>query len=158
MLSSYCFTAASLFALVAQASLDGNLNYASPSWRHSSLGIDVSKVERRSWKRGNVAYLPSELSFTHGIASGDPWPNSVIIWTRIAPSNESDASEVTVKGNSPLYNHETEPYIAADPHPICVEWKILRSKCSNSTENIVTSGKTYTTSDIDYTVKVCKSC
>lgn len=145
---------AALLAATATATFDGNLNYASPSRRHASLGIDVPLVERRSWKRGNVAYEPSELSFTHGVASGDTWPESVILWTRIAPSNESDESNVTVEGSVPLYDHETERYIKADPNPICVEWKVLKSKCSNVTDNVVTSGKAYTTSDIDFTVKV----
>lgn len=147
-------SAAALLVAGAAATFDGNLNYGSPSIRHDTLGIDVEHVDRRSWKRGNVAFSPSELSFTHGVASGDPWPESVILWTRIAPSEESDASEVTVSGTAPLYNHETEQYIKADPNPICVEWQILKSKCANKTDNVVTSGKAYTTSDIDYTVKV----
>lgn len=148
------FSGTVLLAATATASFDGNLNYASPSRRHANLGIDVPLVERRSWKRGNVAYEPSELRFTHGVASGDPWPESVILWTRIAPSNESDKSTVTVDGLSPLYNHETERYIKADPNPICVEWKVFKSKCSKGADNVVVSGKAYTTSDIDYTVKV----
>ena len=146
--------ASSLLVAAASASFDGNLNYNSPSSRHDGLGINVPLVERRSWKRGNVAYAPDELSFTHGVASGDPWPESVILWTRIAPSNESDASDVTVTGTAPLWNHDNEKYIKADPHPICVEWKVLKSKCANKTENVVATGKAYTTSDIDYTVKV----
>lgn len=145
---------AAVLAATVTASFDGNLNFASPSRRHANLGIDLPLVERRSWKRGNVAYNPSELKFTHGVASGDPWANSVILWTRIAPSNESDESNVTVEGSVPLYNHETERYIKADPNPICVEWKVLKSKCSNATGNAVASGKAYTTSDIDFTVKV----
>lgn len=146
--------ATSLLAITAQASFEGNLNYASPSRRHQGLGVDVRIVERRSWKRGNVAHDPSELSFTHGVASGDPWPDSVILWTRVAPSNESDASDVTVTGTAPLWNHETEKYIKADPNPICLEWKVMKSKCTNKTDNAVATGKAYTTSDIDYTVKV----
>lgn len=154
---SFAFlSAASLLAATASASFDGNINYGSPSRRHASLGIDVDKVERRSWKRGNVAHSPDELSFTHGVASGDPWPESVILWTRIAPSNESDQNDVTVAGTVPLYDHETEKYVKADPNPICVEWKVFKSKCANDTNvNVVANGKAYTTSDIDYTVKVC---
>ncbi|CEJ93841.1 hypothetical protein VHEMI09407 [[Torrubiella] hemipterigena] len=143
-----------LTASTVLGSFDGNLNYGSPSRSHDGLGIDVGLVARRSWKRGNVAYKPSELHFTHGVASGDPWAESVILWTRIAPSNESDASNVTVSGSAPLYGHETERYIKADPNPTCVEWKVFKSKCSNTTQNVVASGKAYTTSDIDYTVKV----
>lgn len=161
MKSQLLLCAASLLAGTATASFDGNLNYDSPSRRHERLGIDVALVERRSWKRGYVAYEPSQLHFTHGVASGDPWPESVILWTRVAPSNESDKSEVTVDGTAPLWNHETEQYVKADPHPICVEWKVFQSKCANSTDQkVIANGKAYTTSDIDYTVKVrlCLNC
>ena len=152
---------AALVALPAYASFDGNLNYDSPSKRHPNLGIDVPVVSRRSWKRGAVPYKPSELNFTHGIASGDPYPNSVILWTRIAPSAVSSDSDVTVKGPVPLYNHDTEPYVKADPNPICVDWKIMQAAGNNTTNNStnnstrpISSGKAYTTGDIDYTVKV----
>ncbi|KAK2612725.1 hypothetical protein QQS21_001176 [Conoideocrella luteorostrata] len=156
MRSHVLLCAASLLAGTATASFDGNLNYDSPSRRHDRLGVDVDLVERRSLKRGNVAYEPSQLHFTHGVASGDPWPESIILWTRVAPMNESDSSDVTVDGTAPLWNHETQKYIKADPHPICVEWKVFHSKCANDTnpQNLVASGKAYTTSDIDYTVKV----
>lgn len=135
--------------------LNLNLNFASPSRRHTSLGIDVPHVQRRSWKRGSLAYHPSELRFTHGVASGDPWPESVILWTRVAPSNESDESTVVVNGTAPLYSHETDKYVQADRNPICVEWNVFINDPSKGPKNtIVSRGKTYTTSDIDYTVKV----
>ncbi|OTB08799.1 hypothetical protein M426DRAFT_262240 [Hypoxylon sp. CI-4A] len=142
--------ATELLVTLAAASFDGNLNYASPSRRHFGLGINVPHVSRRSLKRGNVAFLADELNFTHGVASGDPYPDSVILWTRVAPSLESDTSNTTVEGPVPLYNHDTQIYIDADPSPICVEWRVL----TNGTGDVVTSGEAYTTSDIDYTVKV----
>ncbi|XXG94699.1 Nuclear SAM-dependent mono-and asymmetric methyltransferase [Hypoxylon texense] len=132
------------------ATFDGNLNYASPSRRHSGLGIDVPHVSRRSLKRGAVAYEADELDFTHGVASGDPYPDSVVLWTRVAPSLVSDTSNVTVEGPVPLYSHDTETYIKADPSPICVEWTVSPS----GSQDVVSSGEAYTTSDIDYTVKV----
>lgn len=150
----------SFFALVglgcslATASFEGNLNYDSPSRRHESLGVDVELIQRRSWKRDSASYDPAELHFTHGVASGDPWADSVILWTRIAPSKKSDTSNVTVEGTVPLYDHETEKYIKADANPICVEWKVFSSKGSKPTGSVVTKGKAYTTSDIDFTVKV----
>lgn len=158
---------AALLALPAYASFDGNLNYDSPSKRHPNLGINVPLVSRRSWKRAAVPFEPSELNFTHGVASGDPYPDSVILWTRIAPSLNSSESDVTVKGPVPLYNHDTEPYVRADPNPVCVNWKIVQTasnttgnsnitSSSNSTVNSarpVSSGTAYTTGDIDYTVK-----
>ncbi|KAL9030046.1 MAG: hypothetical protein Q9196_001782 [Gyalolechia fulgens] len=153
----YILCLAALLALPACASFHGNLNYDSPSLRHPNLGIDVPVVFRRSYKRGAIAFKPSELNFTHGVASGDPYPDSVIIWTRIAPSLVSSDSNVTVEGPVPLYNHDTETYIRADANPICVNWKITRA-AGNSTNNNntipVSSGTAFTTGDIDYTVKV----
>lgn len=157
------FNLAALSISLAAASFDGNINYLSPSKRHISLGIDVPAVSRRSFKRGAVPYEPSELSFTHGIASGDPYPDSVILWTRVAPSPASNPSNVTVEGTVALYSHETEKYIKADPNPICVEWEVWEAGSrrpgagnSSSDSQVVSKGTAYTTSDIDYTVKVCE--
>ncbi|KAI6780116.1 uncharacterized protein J7T54_004248 [Emericellopsis cladophorae] len=145
------YTVAALLGSTA-ASFSGNLNYVSPSRRHARLGIDTNIVERRSWKRDNVAYEPSELNFTHGVASGDPWPESVVLWTRVAPSNKSENSTVPVEGTAPLWSHETEQFVEADPNPICVEWKVYMGK-KNETQQTVSQGVTHTTSDIDFTVE-----
>jgi len=145
--------AALLQVTAVTSSFDGNLNYASPSRRHPTLGIDVPQVSRRSMKRGNVAYAAEDLNFTHGVASGDPYPDSVILWTRVAPSPASDATNVTVEGPVALYNHDTETYIKADPNPICLDWAVFPQDDLNGS-SAVSSGKAYTTSDIDYTVKV----
>lgn len=135
-------------ASAATASWDGNLNYGSPSRRHPSLGIDVPKLA----KSGLVPRAePGPLNFTHGVASGDPYPNSVVLWTRISPVFENDDSNVTVEGNVPLYNHDTEQYIKASPNPICVDYQVGVDKNFSS---VVDEGTAYTTSDIDYTVKV----
>ncbi|KAK6954361.1 hypothetical protein Daesc_004328 [Daldinia eschscholtzii] len=150
LLASFPLTA---LAVVADARFAGNLNFRSPSRRHSGLGIDVPHVSRRGLKRGNVAYSPDELDFTHGVASGDPYADSVILWTRAAPSRDSDGSNVTVEGTVPLYSHDTQVFIDADASPVCVEWKVW----VNATEgegDVVAGGEAYTTSDIDYTVKV----
>jgi alkaline phosphatase D len=60
---------------------------------------------------------------------------------------------VTVEGSVSFYNHDTETYIKADANPICVEWTVFK-KCGNATGPPVSSGKAFTTSDIDFTVKV----
>lgn len=143
---------ATLLALPACASFQGNLNYDSPSRRHPNLGINVPVVSLRSHKRAAVAFQPSQLNFTHGVASGDPYSDSVIIWTRVAPSLVSSDSNVTVQGTVPLYNHDTEPYIQADANPICVDWKLTQAAANSNIS--VASGRAYTTGDIDYTVKV----
>jgi alkaline phosphatase D len=144
-------TSTLLFASVATATFDANLNYASPSRRHASLGIDVPRLVKRGL--APRVWDPAQLNFTHGVASGDPFPNSVILWTRISPTLKNDESNVTVKGNVPLYNHDTEIYIKASPNPICVEYQVASDK---NFSIVVDKGTAYTTSDIDYTVKVWK--
>ncbi|KAI0593895.1 PhoD-like phosphatase-domain-containing protein [Biscogniauxia sp. FL1348] len=142
----------------ATSFFDGNLNYASPSRRHAGLGIDVARVARRSLKRGAaVAHAPpsEELGYTHGVASGDPLADAVVLWTRVAPSRASDPSNVTVEGPVPLYSHDTETYVRADPRPVCVEWRVfLPGSNGGGGAAAVASGRAWTTSDIDYTVKV----
>jgi alkaline phosphatase D len=82
---------------------------------------------------------------------GDPYSDSVILWTRIAPSLTSDKSNITVEGSVPFYSHETERYIQTSSNPICLDWKIATDPAVTA---VVNSGKAYTTSDIDYTTKV----
>ena len=71
-----------------------------------------------------LAFNPSLKPFYHGVASGDPLSNKVIIWTRVTP--EAD-SIIHVKY-----------YVATD----------------TSFNNIVKSGETKTELNLDYTVKV----
>jgi alkaline phosphatase D len=137
--------------LPAAASFEGNLNYHSPSRRHLGLGIDVPKVAKRSLVKRATPWDPAQLNFTHGVASGDPYPESVILWTRIAPSMEHDRSNVTVSGYVPFYSHETERYIKASPNPICIEYRVGTDRNLSA---VVDKGTAYTTSDIDFTVKV----
>lgn len=156
------FLAAAAAASSSSSSFHGNLNYASPSRRdaHANLGIDVPRVtaRRSSWKRsGSGSAAARNLTFTHGVASGDPYADSVILWTRAAPSAASDRSNVTVEGTVPLYSHETDAYVRADPDPVCVGWSVFEAGKGNGTGKAAAaaaSGEAYTTSDIDYTVKV----
>jgi alkaline phosphatase D len=69
----------------------------------------------------------------------------------VAPSLVSDRSNVTVNGTAAYYNHDTAEYIAASAHPICVEYVVASDA---GLKNVVDKGTAYTTSDIDYTVKV----
>ena len=142
-----------LLVPLALASYDGNLNYRSPSFDHPELGINVPKVVRRHSlaKRDDQGWDSSALNFTHGVASGDPYPSSVILWTRIAPHMASDISNITVEGTVPFYSHETDQYIKSSAHPICLDWKVASDEKLGS---MVASGQAFTTSDIDFTVKV----
>jgi alkaline phosphatase D len=138
-----------IFAGVVSAAFTGNLNYRSPSRRHPSLAISVSKVAKRTLS--SSPWEPEQLNFTHGVASGDPLDGSVILWTRVAPSSDNDGSNVTVSGYVPLYDHSTEPYVMKSDSRICVDWKV---SSSDTFDQVVDSGTLYTSSDIDYTVKV----
>jgi alkaline phosphatase D len=65
---------------------------------------------------------------------------------------KNDASNVTVEGTVPYFSHETERYIKASRAPVCVDWKVSLSP--DMSGQAVSQGKAYTTSDIDYTIKV----
>ena len=136
-------------ASAAAASWAGNLNYRSPSEHHPSLGIAIHKVARRG--DPDTPHDPADLKFTHGVASGDPYADSVILWTRAAPTSETDRSNITVTGNVGLFTHENEAFVKQSKNPICVQWRISESE---EFESVVNEGTIYTSSDIDYTVKV----
>jgi alkaline phosphatase D len=136
-------------ATTATASFVVNLNYRSPSHFHPGLGVSIRKVAARNTP--DSAWNSSQLNFTHGVASGDPYDTSVILWTRAAPSMDDDRSNITVSGNVPLYSHETEEYVKASKAPVCVGYKVATDAAMT---NCVDSGTAYTSSDIDYTVKV----
>lgn len=73
-----------------------------------------------------VALNPDLAPFYHGVASGDPRPDSVIIWTRVTPDN----------------NHSG---------PIQGQWRIASD---TNMLNIISSGPFTTDSSFDYTVKL----
>lgn len=62
--------------------------------------------------------------FAHGVASGDPLPNGLIIWTRVTPQN---------------------------PRPAVVRWQVATDEKMVS---VIRSGQVQTDSATDYTVKV----
>lgn len=126
-----------------------NINYRSPSEHHPSLGISIHKVVKRNDPQS--PWNPADLNFTHGVASGDPYPESVILWTRISPTSDNDQSNITVSGYVPLYNHETPQYVSVSKAPVCVEYTVALDE---TLTDVVDSGTAYTSSDVDYTVKV----
>jgi alkaline phosphatase D len=134
---------------VVSATWSNNLNYRSPSEHHPSLGIAIHRVVKR--QTPGSSYDATTLKFTHGVASGDPYPDSVILWTRVAPQSDNSNSNVTVSGFVPLYDHDNEKYVSVSKSPICVEYKVASDK---DLKHVVYSGKVFTSSDVDYTVKV----
>lgn len=70
----------------AQAEYHANINYRSPSHVHN-LAISIPKVMKR---HGGASHQdPAAVNFTHGVASGDPYAESVILWVRAIASTSS---------------------------------------------------------------------
>lgn len=68
---------------LASASLHDNLAYRSPSLHpnlveHRALTHDLEFIQLS--KRWN--YYDGQLDFPYGVASGDPYSDSIILWTR----------------------------------------------------------------------------
>ena len=141
-------------AVTTLASFGGNLNYRSPSLHHPGLGISLRKVVKRNDPRSSFA--STQLNFTHGVASGDPYPNSVILWTRCAPTYNDVNDNSSVSGFVPLYNpvpiyNGTDGVNPPSNAPVCVSYKVATDKAMSQ---VVSQGRVYTSSDVDYTVKV----
>ena len=139
------------FAGAAIASYASNLNYRSPSHNHPGLGVSIHKVNKRN--AGSPPINAIALNFTHGVASGDPYPDSVIIWTRVAPIQTQVDDNSTVSGYVPLYNPvpiqgNSTPVSTS---PISVTYKVAKDK---TLSQVVDSGTAFTSSDVDYTLKV----
>ena len=102
------------------------------------MSLDQLRVNRRRFLAGASATLgvlalrgypvlaAAATHFTHGVASGDPLADRVILWTRVLPG--SGAAE-----------------------RLDVAWEIAADEAF---QQIISSGATATDSNIDYTVKV----
>ena len=88
----------------------------------------ISSAHGQDWMKSAIRINLDSIyePFYHGVASGDPLPGRVIIWTRVTPDTSTVDS-------------------------IAVSWRIGTD--TNITQ-VINSGITYTSSDIDYTVKV----
>ena len=91
----------------------------------STLGIGQDKILVNSRDGDPRKFQENLAPFFHGVASGDPLEDRVIIWTRVTPNIIGEEAEV--------------------------EWMMADDV---SLKNIVASGTTTTSIDQDYTVKV----
>ncbi|EEP82401.1 conserved hypothetical protein [Uncinocarpus reesii 1704] len=144
-----------LSAGTAFASYAGNLNYRSPSHHHPALGISVHKIAKRSDPLSS--FDPAQLNFTHGVASGDPYATSVILWTRCSPMFDDVDDNSTVTGLVPLFNpvpiyKDTDEHRPMSNAPVCLKFIVAADK---NMRRVVDKGTVYTSSDVDYTVKPC---
>lgn len=73
---------------------------------------------------GDADILGPETLFSHGVASGDPTPDAVVLWTRVSPETDG---------------------------PVRVAWEVAQDR---EFRRLVGSGAVLTGADLDYTVKV----
>lgn len=81
---------------------------------------------------GLVEPPEGQLPFVHGVASGDPIPDSVILWTRVTPTEEA----LPGSGVGPA---------------VTVEWEVARDE---GMRDVVKRGHAHATADHDHTVHV----
>lgn len=86
-----------------------------------------STINSQSNLLENTTHLQDQslAPFYHGVASGDPYKNSIVLWTRVTPKTKMEAIEVS--------------------------WEISEDK---NFENLVNKGQFTTYPSRDYTVKI----
>ena len=89
--------------------------------------------------------LPELAPFYHGVASGDPLSDRVIIWTRITIPFDTRIATVNIDSQSAVYSS------SAFDTTIQVGWQVATDTLFT---NVVNSGTAATDSSLDYTVKV----
>lgn len=90
------------------------------------IGFSLNLLSQDFCMRLQTSFDPVYAPFYHGVASGDPLHDRVIIWTRVTPANHGVES-------------------------IGVDWYVATDSLF---ANIVNSGNYETSPDIDYTVKI----
>ncbi|KAL7412862.1 PhoD-like phosphatase-domain-containing protein [Mrakia frigida] len=109
--------------------LESNLAYRSPSTTVEYLKIDTQDVYDGLGKRWTDTYT-GKLEFPSGVASGDPYSDSVILWTMPRKYQVPNAWP-----------------------PVCLQW-IVSSSANFTSNSTVTSGYAQTTEEVGWSVKV----
>jgi alkaline phosphatase D len=132
-----CASVVLLAAAGASALQSGNLNYLAPVVELPHLAatepLEVRELHRRSLLAhdpAKSAWAPktnraSATTFVQGVASGDPFPKSVILWTRVT--------------------------VAAKNKPATLDYAVATDR---QFKKIVARGTTITSKDVDFTAKV----
>jgi len=142
---------------VVQATHSNNLAFRSPYKDDDFLAMDPVRVARRALKKRGAARRSEDdhrhiwsqtlnthhnesddeqthhvykgnLNFTHGVASGDPYDTSVILWTRAVPAHEHGDAFA------------------------CVTYRVYTTEDLSGTP--LTQGVAWTAEDVDWTVKI----
>ncbi len=97
------------------------------SWEQAMGVQSINHSRRHAYKSeqaDSLPFNPNYAPFYHGIASGDPLSDRVVIWTRVTPTNDE---------------------------PVLVSWQIATDPAMT---NIIQNGEVQTDNSRDYTVKV----
>lgn len=89
----------------------------------------VEKYDGDYGSDGRDAYK-GKVTFPYGVAAGDPYPDSAILWTHPVPEDEQTKL------------------------PVCLRYQTSKSKDDWSKENLVDDSYAWTTSEVDYSFKV----
>ncbi|KAK0483555.1 PhoD-like phosphatase-domain-containing protein [Armillaria novae-zelandiae] len=161
MLSIFIFNLFLCLGATATRLLERNLAYKSPFLDVPQLGHDIDALHKRhvqhvrrqiqdagkfddehyvTFYGGDFSNSPfiwsGGLNFTHaGKKLGDPFDNSVLLWTRAVPLSSSGSSELPDQSV-----------------PICLSYQVFRS--ADLSGSPVDSGEAFTSYDVDWTVKV----
>ncbi|SNX83007.1 related to alkaline phosphatase [Melanopsichium pennsylvanicum] len=89
----------------------------------------VEKYDKDYGSDGRDAYK-GKVSFPYGVAAGDPYPDSAILWTHPVPEDSQTKL------------------------PVCLRYQTSKNKNDFSKENLVDDSYAWTTSEVDYSFKV----
>lgn len=96
------------------------------------VGALVAGVAATPLSNSGAAAAPTGRAFRHGVASGDPFPDSVLLWTRVTPSEDATPGS----GNGP---------------DVAVRWEVATDE---QFRQVVARGSLRTGARRDHTVKV----
>ncbi|KAI5479609.1 hypothetical protein MNV49_003346 [Pseudohyphozyma bogoriensis] len=117
------------------AAFESNHVYRSPSRQVDALRVETAQIFEGLGKRWTDTYT-GNVTFPYGVASGDPYDDSVILWTM--------PRKLDLGG---LYGGNAWP-------PICLHWIVSATNTDFSVDNSVQNGFVQTTEDVRYAVKV----
>ncbi|GIT35401.1 MAG: hypothetical protein Ct9H300mP4_17200 [Gammaproteobacteria bacterium] len=107
-------------------------NLETPKTKENLYGSKKIYLKKQATVLGFSTFTPqiiataknSRGSFRHGVASGDPWQNQIILWTRVTPQTDL---------------------------PIKINWQMSHNP---NFKQLVCQGETVTYKESDYCVKV----
>lgn len=83
LIAAVAFAAQALAAPGQLSYLENNIAYRSPSLQVRELEIPVKDVQKKLAKRGSSNnYFTGNLTFPNAVASGDPYEDSAVLWTK----------------------------------------------------------------------------